>query len=94
MADQNPKEMHFKQVFGYIVSISIIVLGYVIAVTFLPIPKDNSRFVDISFGFLLNFLANAAAYLIGGNPVGTPKKTEPEEPADNKDPQAPIDLKK
>lgn len=62
------KNTHFKAVFGYVVGISIAILLYVVAVTFLPVPEKNARFVDIAFGFLLNVFGSASAYLIGGNP--------------------------
>lgn len=70
------KEMHFKPIYNYVIVISLIVLGYVIAVTFLPIPIDNIRFVDISFGFLLNLLAQNASYLTGGTPLNTSRRPE------------------
>lgn len=72
--DEAPIQTHFISIFRYIVGISTVVLLYVGAVTFLPIPKDNIRFVDISFGFLLNLLAQGINYLTGGNPSGAAKK--------------------
>lgn len=68
--------MHFKSIFGYVVGISITILAYVVAVTFLNIPEKNARFVDIAFGFLLNIFGNSAAYLIGGNPANSKKNDE------------------
>lgn len=68
---------HFKYVFGYVVGISIAILLYIVAVTFLTIPEKNARFVDIAFGFLLNIFGSASAYLIGGNPNPN-KKNEPD----------------
>lgn len=62
------KNIHFKSIFGYVVGISASILLYVVAVTFINIPKENARFVDIAFGFLLNIFGNSASYLIGGNP--------------------------
>jgi len=67
---------HFKETFWYVVGISIAVIGYIIAVTFVSIPKENARFVDIAFGFLLNFLVSNSSYLTGGSPSLGPKKTE------------------
>lgn len=68
---------HFTSVFGYVVGISTAILLYVVAVTFLPVPEKNARFVDIAFGFLLNIFGSASAYLIGGNPNPN-KKNEPD----------------
>jgi uncharacterized membrane protein YbhN (UPF0104 family) len=70
------KNMHFKSIFGYVVGISVSILAYVVAVTFLNIPEKNARFVDIAFGFLLNIFGNSAAYLIGGNPTNSKKNDE------------------
>lgn len=67
------KSIHFKSIFGYVVGISATILLYVVAVTFLPIPEKNARFVDIAFGFLLNIFGSSSSYLIGGNPTQTKK---------------------
>lgn len=62
-------DQHFGKIFWYVAGTSLFVLCYVIAITFLPIPKENQRFVDISLGFLLGtVLAGGTGYLIGGNP--------------------------
>lgn len=56
-------------IFWYVVFITTVVLGYVFCVTFCHIPKENLRFVDIAFGFLLGtVLGGATAYLLGGSP--------------------------
>lgn len=86
MGDKN-QPTHFKETYWYVVGLSLLVLLYVIAVTFLPIPKENVRFVDISFGFLLNLLVSNSSYLTGGNPTLTNKKSEDGSvtlPAENK----------
>jgi hypothetical protein len=67
---------HFSAIYWYVVGISVLVLLYVASVTFLPIPKENTRFVDIAFGFLLNLLVSAGAYLTGGTPSLSAKKSE------------------
>lgn len=67
-------QTHFKSTFLFIVGISGVIFLYVIAVTFLPIPKENIRFVDISFGFLLNLVAQGVNYLTGGSPTLSNKK--------------------
>lgn len=67
------RSIHFNQIFGYVVGISVTIMAYVIAVTFINIPEKNARFVDIAFGFLLNIFGNSAAYLIGGNPANSKK---------------------
>lgn len=70
------RNTHFKPIYVYVVAISVSILAYVVAVTFLNIPEKNARFVDIAFGFLLNIFGNAVAYLLGGNPSNTKKNTE------------------
>ncbi len=58
-----------KYIFWFVVYVVTIVLGYVFCVTFCHIPKENLRFVDIAFGFLLGtVLGGAIAYLLGGSP--------------------------
>lgn len=73
----NENSNHFKAVFGYVVGLSIAIILYVVAVTFMPIPEKNQRFVDIAFGFLLNIFGTAASYLLGGSP-SSGKKTNPD----------------
>ena len=65
---------HFKRIYQYITTVTYIVLAYVIAITFIPIPKESQRFVDISLAFLLGFLSSNSQYLTGGNPSS--KKNE------------------
>jgi hypothetical protein len=60
---------HFRSIFWYIVGMSGVIMLYVASVTFLPIPKENQRFVDIAFGFLLNVVAQGVGYLTGGSPL-------------------------
>ena len=60
---------HFRPTFLYICIVSSVVLAYVVAVTFIPIPKENQRFVDIALAFLLGLLAGQSNYLTGGNPT-------------------------
>jgi hypothetical protein len=76
----NEKEMHFKATYRYILFVTVVVLGYVIAVTFLPIPSNNTRFIDVAFGFLLKFLGDSSGWLIGGNPATQSKKTDGGDP--------------
>jgi uncharacterized PurR-regulated membrane protein YhhQ (DUF165 family) len=55
--------------FWYVVFITSIVFVYIFCVTFCPIPKQNIRFVDIAFGFLLGtVLGSGVSYLLGGSP--------------------------
>lgn len=70
------KQAHFRFIFWYVVGVSVGIMFYIVAVTFLPIPEKNSRFVDIAFGFLLNIFGTATAYLLGGNPAATKKGEE------------------
>lgn len=65
----------FNKTYNYILITTLVVLAYVIAITFLPIPKENQRFVDIALAFLLGYMSGNASYLIGGNP-NTQRKTE------------------
>ena len=74
--DTTNTEMHFKPTFGYVCMLSGFILLYVVAITFLPIPEKNQRFVDIVLAFLLGMLSQASTYLTGGNPTAT-KKNEP-----------------
>jgi len=69
---ETPEERHFRSIFTYIAAITVIVLLYVMCITFIPIPKENQRFVDIALAFLLGFISSNSQYLTGGNP----KKTE------------------
>lgn len=55
--------------YWYVVYITSIVFIYIFCVTFCPIPKQNIRFVDIAFGFLLGtVLGSGVSYLLGGSP--------------------------
>lgn len=70
-ADQ--KDPHFKHIFWFVVFITAVVFAYVFGVTFGHVPKENMRFVDIAFGFLLGtVLGGAIAYLLGGSPEKKP----------------------
>lgn len=66
---------HFDKTFWYIAGTSLVVLLYVVAITFFPIPKENQRFVDIALAFLLGFISANASYLTGGNPSAIKKPT-------------------
>lgn len=69
------KEAHFEKIYYFIVGIVALIFAYIFTVTFVTIPKDNVRFVDSAFGFLLGVLSSAVAYLVGGNP-SLQKKTD------------------
>lgn len=66
---------HFDKIYLYVCITSLVVLIYVLCITFLPIPEKNQRFVDIALAFLLGFISSNSGYLTGGNPLQT-KKTE------------------
>src|SRR5688572_28755590 len=67
-------EGHFNKIFWYIVVTTLLVFGYLCAITFIVIPKENVRFADTILGFLLGtLLSGGAAYLLGGSP--STKKT-------------------
>lgn len=59
---------HFDKIYSYIVFTSLVVLAYVVAITFFPIPKENQRFVDIALAFLLGWISANGGYLTGGTP--------------------------
>lgn len=71
------KDAHFKLVYYFIVGLSALIMIYIFSATFMAIPKDNVRYVDGAFGFLLGILSSAVMYLVGGNPNPT-KKNEPD----------------
>ena len=75
MADMdNP---HFNKIFWYIVFTTGMVFLYCVAVSFFPIPTQNTRVVDTITGFLLGTILSAGVgYLLGGNPVVTRKPGE------------------
>lgn len=52
----------------YVAITTSFVLLYICAITFIPIPKDNVRFVDVSLGFLLGTVLTAGvSYYLGGS---------------------------
>ncbi len=56
-------------IFWFVVYLTTFVFAYIVAVTFLPVPRHNQRFVDTAFGVLLGtVLTGGIAYLIGGSP--------------------------
>jgi len=71
---------HFKEIFRFIILITVLGFGYAVAVTFIPIPKENAHIVDITLGFLFGTaLSSGIGYLLGGNPL--PAKRQPENSA-------------
>ena len=69
---------HFEnKTFWFIAGSTFLVLAYVAAVTFFPIPKENQRFVDIALAFLLGFISANASYLTGGTPTTAKKPAGP-----------------
>lgn len=81
MADlDNP---HFNKIFWYIVFTTALVFGYCVAVSFYPIPSQNTRVVDTITGFLLGTILSAGVgYLLGGNPVINRKTNADNTPVD------------
>ena len=61
-------DQHFDKIYQFISRSAALVLLYVIAITFVPIPKENQRFVDIALAFLLGWLSANSQYLTGGTP--------------------------
>lgn len=75
MAEKQPViDTHFDKIFRFVERTTFWVLLYVVLITFLPIPKENQRFVDIALAFLLGFISSNGSYLTGGN-SNTSKKT-------------------
>jgi hypothetical protein len=64
---------HFDKTFWYIAGTTATILTYIILVTFLQVPKENQRFVDIALAFLLGRMSSNDSYLTGGTP-SQPKK--------------------
>ncbi len=57
------------RVFWFISSTSGFVLLYIAAITFIPIPKGNERFVDIALAFLMGtVLGGGMSYYVGASP--------------------------
>ena len=70
MADHN--NPHFPAIYRFIFFTTILVFIYCAAVTFLEVPKENTRVVDTITGFLLGtVLASGIGYLLGGNPTAS-----------------------
>lgn len=69
-----------KYIYWFIVSACAYVLLYITAITFIPIPKENVRFVDISLAFLMGtVLGGGMSYYVGASPS---KKLDAPEPPD------------
>lgn len=69
MADQN--NPHFREIYFFCLLVFTSGFLYIIAVTFLAIPKENQRIVDTATGFVLgSMIMSAIGYLLGGNPTG------------------------
>lgn len=65
----NKNREHFDKIYKYIAWTSIFVCTYILAITFVPIPKGNMRFVDIVLAFLMGtLLGGGVNYLTGGTP--------------------------
>lgn len=71
--------IHPDKIFWFIVGITIFVFLYVVAITFIRIPKENVRFVDVAIGFLLGtVLSSGIGYLLVSSPGK--KKEEDKQP--------------
>lgn len=71
-------DKHFNKTFIYIILGTVFVSFYIVACTFLNIPKDNLRFADTSLGILLGWMISNGNYLTGGSPNITKKPTTPQ----------------
>ena len=68
------KDRHFDKVFWFISAAVGFVLIYIMAITFIPIPKENIRFADTALSFLMGSVIGACiSYLVGGNPAQSKK---------------------
>jgi hypothetical protein len=57
------------RIFWFIAGSCGFVFLYITAITFIPIPESNIRFVDIALSFLMGtVLGNSNGYLLGGSP--------------------------
>jgi len=60
---------HFPKIFWLLATLLILAVGYVFAITFIPVPKDNVRFADTSVGFFLGtIIAGIVGYFCTGSP--------------------------
>jgi hypothetical protein len=62
------KQLPPHYVYWFIVGSCLFVLCYIVAITFIPIPKENVRFVDISLAFLMGtVLGGGMSYYVGAS---------------------------
>lgn len=73
MALEN-QDNHFNKIYWYISGATLVVLLYVVAITFIPVPEKSQRFVDISLAFLLGWISSNSQYLTGA--TATSKKAD------------------
>lgn len=65
---------HFEKIFWFVVSSVAMVMIYIFAITFFPIPKENVRFADTALSFLMGtVVGNGIGYFLGGNAIATKK---------------------
>lgn len=61
--------IHADKVFWFIVYLTTFGFSYIVAITFIPIPKENLRFADTCIGFLLGTALTAGiSYLLVSSP--------------------------
>ena len=71
----NQTNDNFKHIFWFVVGMCSAILIFIVAVTFIPIPKENQRNADTALAFLFGLMGGCAAFLIGSGP--SPKKSDP-----------------
>jgi len=59
----------------YSFAITAFVLGYIVAISFFPVPEDSKRWVDTVLGFLLGTLLSSVVTFFYGSSVGSKQKT-------------------
>lgn len=69
MEDTTPEERHESKVFQYVNWTTAAILAIVIATFFVPIPANNSKYVDIAIGILLGILSSNSGTVTGNSPV-------------------------
>lgn len=72
-------DANFNKLFWFVVGLVVFGLGYMVALTFIPIPKENMRFADTSIGWVQGSVVTMAiSFLLGGNAAVTKKPTTPD----------------
>lgn len=73
---------HFEKIFWFASICVFLVILYIFACTFLPIPKENVRFADNALSFLMGaIISSVMGYFLAGNPsIKKIPETKPTDP--------------